>query len=812
MRICVSKLIIFISRLRMTTAHIGKISQSKSMTLSVSETPKRHQGLKIECEISPGGRQENMSETRNVLATYRELDWSVFSCDLGYNYDEKKKTLQFHSPSWKDSPCRPNASGYGLRTGKESNITAIDIDDPSLEHNKELIRLCEEAHGIRQNTKKGIHYLFAYTDALKQTTNKKLELDIRNDGGFLLIEPSSYKVRNTEYKYSIVNLPHTKDAIPPCPQNVIDYILKLYRPNFDARENKATKKMLKDRAKTMNSDIGKTRADLSKREADVRRLLQAIDKKHAEEYSDWIGVGIALCHAGLPWELYDEFSQRSSKYKEGEPYYVYTSLKKHPFEDIPFTLSSLYWWLKQENKEAFIDLVMTEGEEDYATMKEEFEKHTFIVGSKLLHLQSNGTHTFLTDSDANLMYANKQIKTYDKEKDKVLKEPFYKRWKFDEHRRQYDRMDFLPNVAECPSDVYNCFKGLKGETYTMALTDQQIEELVEPILYHLNMLTSEQSDYVVKWLANMVQTPWRKAETTLLFRDMTRFLKSGGGTGKNVFVEWFGNTILGEDYFVVFGVNALLFDPFNELLENKLLVLIEEASGKDNGREDNTLKSNITSKTKQINRKFQPKYTQKDYTSYIFFSNEANPIPMAGSLGQRRIAAFDVDVRHKDDATYFNELCSHLNKPEASAAFYRWLMKQETYASPVMFQTKRPTTPCICDLRRMNANLLLKWVIHKVELDEDIRGEVSVLFKEFMDWCSIRNEKKTDDNTWSQTKFTRDLTNNPDLVLVRPGETYKNSTTFLRINMNRLREDLTKNHYIFRDTGDLRYAFLEEED
>jgi hypothetical protein len=784
------------------------------MTLNRSSDHEiRRQALKIEWQNSEEAFSEMSQPQRNALDTYKELGWSVFSCDLGFNSEEKKKTLSFHSASWKDlnSPCVPNASGYGLRTGKVSNITAIDIDDPTLEHNKELIKMCEEAGGIRQNTKKGIHYLFAYTDALKQTTNKKLELDIRNDGGFLLIEPSSYKVRNTQYKYSIANLPQTKEAIPTCPQNIIDYIQKLYRPNLDSRENKTAKKMLKDRAKTMNSDMAKSKADISKREEDIRRLLSLIDKKHAEEYSDWIGVAIALCHAGLSWELFDEFSKRSEKYKEGEPFYVYMSLKKNPFEDVPFTLSSLYWWLKQENKEAFIELVMTEGEEDYSTMKEEFEKTTFIVGSKLLHLQSNGTHTFLTDSDANLMYANKLIKTYDKEKDKVIKEPFYKRWKFDENRKQYDRMDFLPRLDECPSDVYNCFKGLKGATYTMALSDQQIEELVEPVLYHLNMLTSDESDYVIKWLANMVQTPWRKAETTLLFRDMTRFLKSGGGTGKNVFVEWFGNTILGEDYFVVFGVNALLFDPFNELLENKLLVLIEEASGKDNGREDNTLKSNITSKTKQINRKFQPKYTQKDYTSYIFFSNEANPIPMAGSLGQRRIAAFDVDVRHKDDASYFNELCSHLEKPETSAAFYRWLMKQETYKSPVMFQTKRPTTPCICDLRRMNANLLLKWVIHKVELDEDIRGEVSVLFKEFMDWCVARNEKKTDDNTWSQTKFTRDLTNNSDIVLVRPGELYKSSNTFLRLNMNRLREDLVKNHYIFRDQGDVRYAFLEED-
>ena len=742
--------------------------------------------------------------TSETLKHYNTLGWSVFSCDLGF--DGKKKTIRFHTASWKDSPCLPDSTGYGLRTGQVSNITAIDIDDPTLEHNKKLIELCEQAGAIKQNTKKGIHFLFQYTPDLKQTTNNKLALDIRNDGGFLFIDPSHYKAGGSTVKYSIVNMPETKDDIPTCPPEVISFIQTLYRPNLDAKEEKTKKKLMKDHARQSKSDIIKSKLNLSKKEQDVRRLLELIDPKHADDYSDWISVAMALVNADLSPDLFDEFSRRSQKYKEGEPYYVYGSLKQKPFEDIPITLASIYWWLKQENKEEFIHLVMLEGEENYEMMKAEFEKTTFIVGSKLIHLHSNGTTSYLSDSDAMLKFANKQIRTYDKEKDKMIVEPFYKKWKHDPERKEYDRMDFLPQRENCPPDVYNAFKGLKAEKYDFQLTAEQIEDLVEPVLVHLRLLTSDQPEYFLKWLANIVQRPWNKSQVAILLRDVTRFLKSGGGTGKNAFIEWFGNTILGSEYFVVFGDNKVLYDGFNELLENKLLVLVEEASGRDNGKEDNQLKSNITGKTKQINRKFCPKYTQQDYTNYIFFSNEVNPIPMAGQLGQRRICSFDVDVSRKDDVDYFTQLMEHLEREEVSYAFYKYLMDYDTYKTPILFQTKRPITPCMCDLKRLNANLLLRWVIDRVEKDSPIRGESETLFKAFMDWCSGRNERKSEDNHWSHTKFVRELTNNPDLVVPQknPGD--------IRLNMARLREDLVKNQYIFKQTGDVRYAMIEDDE
>ena len=155
----------------------------------------------------------------------------------------------------------------------------------------------------------------------------------------------------------------------------------------------------------------------------------------------------------------------------------------------------------------------------------------------------------------------------------------------DDDRREYERMDFIPNIADCPETVFNLFKGFKAEKYVPskeAMTDDEIRKAIEPIIYHFDLLTSGNANYILKWLANIIQTPHIKSEVAPLIRVEGGLLIEGGGTGKNLIFEWFGNEILGEDYLHVVGDNKELYTPFNSLFEGKLLVFVEEASGKDN--------------------------------------------------------------------------------------------------------------------------------------------------------------------------------------------------------------------------------------
>jgi hypothetical protein len=147
----------------------------------------------------------------NMLESYNRLGWSVVSGDMSYDASAGKKTFHFHSRSWRDDPvCQEGATGYALRTGSVSGVMAIDVDDPSRPHNQEIIKLCEEAGGVKQMTRKGVHYLFKADDRLRTTTNQKLALDIRNQNALLYIEPSHYTVEGrtqfTSFKTSQTHL------------------------------------------------------------------------------------------------------------------------------------------------------------------------------------------------------------------------------------------------------------------------------------------------------------------------------------------------------------------------------------------------------------------------------------------------------------------------------------------------------------------------------------------------------------------------------------------------------------------------------
>ena len=122
-------------------------------------------------------------------------------------------------------------------------------------------------------------------------------------------------------------------------------------------------------------------------------------------------------------------------------------------------------------------------------------------------------------------------------------------------------------------------------------------------------------------MAYINKTPHIKCEVAPLILEGGGLIVEGGKTGKKLLFEWFGNEIMGEDYFHVVGDNKELYTPFNSLFEGKLLVFVEEASGQDNHANADALKAKITSKTINVNKKMVAQYKTRDYTRYVFTSN-----------------------------------------------------------------------------------------------------------------------------------------------------------------------------------------------
>jgi hypothetical protein len=381
---------------------------------------------------------------------------------------------------------------------------------------------------------------------------------------------------------------------------------------------------------------------------------------------------------------------------------------------------------------------------EYETRKMEFEKRNFFVGSQFVHIQGDNLIEYVKTSDMRVRLRCNNYMVYNAETEKNEKKYFFEEWLDDPNRANYERIDFIPDLELCPPNVFNLFKGFNAEKFRpeKQLSKTEICCLVQPIIKHLDYLTSGYAIWNLRWFAKKIQQPTKKCEIALLWRDSGDLLNEGGGTGKNLFTEFFGNEIIGEDYFYIVGDNRELYGNFNSQFEAKLLVMVEEASGKENHANNDILKAKITSKKQNINRKGIAGYTILDFIDYLFCTNGNNALPVG--MGNRRLATFDVNPAMRGNKDYFMFLANHLSKPIVKWAFYQFLKSIPTYDTPIQFQNSIPITPALVDMRIMNAPLYLKWIVDEVKMGSLYNASVRELYIRFKAWVKAHKESSLD--------------------------------------------------------------------
>ncbi len=406
-----------------------------------------------------------------------------------------------------------------------------------------------------------------------------------------------------------------------------------------------------------------------------------------------------------------------------------------------------------ENKKKSIlnDNLKKTQDNSYEKLKEEFELNNMIIGGNIVY-EKNGRLDYYNFSQAKIKNMNISYYEYDEINEKVIKKKFFEQWLNDPNRRQYNNIDFIPDISLCPRETFNLFKGFNAEKYNpnYEMTEKEILEKINPIINHLNILTSGHGIYLLKWMAFIIQNPWKKTQIAPLIRDQGEIFSEGGGTGKNIFFEYFGNKILGKQYFHVIADNKELYNSFNSQFEGKLFILVEETNSKDNHSNQDPLKSTITKNTLNVNRKNIAQYTVQDYSNYIFCSNNKNPLPIR--LGNRRHAVFDTDPIKRGDNKYFNDLYNHLEDDLTAWAFYKYLLGMETFKNPIEFSNNIPETKAYLEIRTLNAPIHLKWILSLVREKKLENMGMGELYKKFCEWIKVNHESK-DEQVMSLTAF-----------------------------------------------------------
>lgn len=432
--------------------------------------------------------------------------------------------------------------------------------------------------------------------------------------------------------------------------------------------------------------------------------------------------------------------------------------------------------VKLENKEITHNWKPKKIDPDsYEYKKALWEKNNALVGATFVSVHEDGYVEYMPERQAKLKFANWRIWEMDMKTCEMKNVPFLEKYIADPNRSVYDRIDFNPNLNDAPKRIYNLFDGFEVEKIKEKIVVESksvMREKIQVLIDHMHYLTSGHEDYLIKWLAFIIQTPYLKTQVSLLFRDQAGLLSEGGGTGKNQFFERLCANLIGEKYAYFVDDNAELYNSFNSLFEGKLMVFVEEASGKANHQNSDTLKSKISKKKTNVNKKSIAQYTVNDYCNFIMCSNNNNPIPI--SKGDRRWCVFDVNPEKRGNGEYFKTLISALEDPEVIQYFYHYLKYEvKTYKDAFELSNNVPDTEAYREIKFMNAPTHLKFLLsmlYKGEMKKEYYSRD--LYEEYKVWYA-ENKPGKEAEILTETAFGSILKKNDDEITIDNTRTAK---------------------------------------
>ncbi len=230
------------------------------------------------------------------------------------------------------------------------------------------------------------------------------------------------------------------------------------------------------------------------------------------------------------------------------------------------------------------------------------------------------------------------------------------KWVKWEDRRTYSALIFDPSNKTTPG-MYNTWRGL--------VMQPKLGECGR-ILTHIKDVwcsnNSAQFEYVVRWLALLMQRPWYKPEVALV-------LRSKEGTGKTIIVQILLD-ILGTHGFTA-AQKEQVAGRFNGHLFDKVLVVLEEAFFAGDPAAVAATKALVTNKTLGYEAKGKDSFNAANYAHVISLTNHSWAVP-AGE-DSRRWMVLDVDDSKRGNHAYFTGLSAEIDNG-GKGAFLHYLL------------------------------------------------------------------------------------------------------------------------------------------
>ncbi len=235
-----------------------------------------------------------------------------------------------------------------------------------------------------------------------------------------------------------------------------------------------------------------------------------------------------------------------------------------------------------------------------------------------------------------------------------------KAWMAYPGRRSYEDIVFEPG-----KQIQNCYNLWRGFAVKPKQGDWSLFH--DHILGNIACGNEEYYRWILAWMARLVQDPGGPKPGTAIA------IRGKQGTGKGIFANYFGK--LFGNHFLPISQPKQLVGRFNSHYKDCLLAFVDEAFWAGDKEAKGVLKSLITESTIIIEPKFKDAFVVRNYTHFIFASNEDWVVPT--DWDDRRFLVLDISDQHKEDHAYFAAISRQMDKEGGLEAMMYDLMDMD---------------------------------------------------------------------------------------------------------------------------------------
>lgn len=646
---------------------------------------------------------------------------------------------------------------------RERAMVVVDFDNKGQAHDIED-KVPEFVDTVKESTKKGFHFFFKGTERTKSMKlsntvrpfGEDIDVDIittwENDtGAIITVYPSTDK----EWINNIID-----KEILPMPDMFVDY--------FNVNNGKKIKNI------ETKEEVKETKATNNKVDFEVlKEVVMGLKATRADGYNTWRDATWAISNTASSNgykrkgnNLIHEFSKQSYKYDEDK---VEEFIEKSGNRDDGFGIGTLMMFLKEDNEVLFhniqarinpINKVKLDGysfiEEpafdlfdgqirSYEAVKKEFEKRHFKVMRPIMYVEELRSGDFYMRNPKDLKDAFGNIWCTVNPGQKNEKEDrFLNAWLVDAKIRTFETIEFLPPPLKCPSNTFNMWRGFSIERKEVESSGN-----IQPFLDHLSILVNHDSkciDYVLKWFSHIIQYPGK-------VNGICITLISSEGSGKNVFLALFEKMFGAELYYETANPVQDLWSRFALGRKNRLLINIDETSGKDTYPHAEQIKNMLTSPNYNYEQKGVTPITLKNFNRVVNTTNNLNPIKITEQ--DRRNFVVKSSDEKLGDKEYFDNLVAYFEDEANQKAIFEYLKSIDI--SNVNWIRDRPITEIYRNIQEANVPIHIKcfkWLVETNSDDTVLRYTGEGLLEQYLEFlkkCNYPATLSMNDTTWGIT-------------------------------------------------------------